>query len=55
MTYLFVHIAGKTNVTADLLSRWTQCVDNDKKLHSLVPNAQWQHVSLGHLDLNNDI
>ena len=53
--FQFVHIAGKTNVTADLLSRWTQCVDNDKKLHSLVPNAQWQHVSLGHLDLNNDI
>ena len=39
INFQFVHIAGKTNVTADLLSRWTQCVDSDKKLHSLVPNA----------------
>ena len=23
--FQFVHIAGKTNVIADLLSRWTQC------------------------------
>ena len=53
--FQFVHIAGKTNVIADLLSRWTQCADSDKKLYGLVPNAQWQHVSLGHLDLNNDI
>ena len=51
----FVYIAGKTNVTADLLFRWTQCLDFNTKLHSLVPIAQWQHVSLGHLDLNNDI
>ena len=53
--FQFVHIASKTNVIADLLSRWTQCVDGDKKLYGLVPSAQRQHVSLGHLDLNNDI
>ena len=53
--FQFVHIAGKTFVIADLLSRCTQCADSDKKLYGLVPNAQWQHVSLGHLDLNNDI
>ena len=51
----FVHIAGKTNVIADLLSRWTLCASSDKKLYGLVPNAQWQNVSLGQLDLNNDI
>ena len=37
--FQFLHITGKTNVIADLLSRWNQFVDSDKKLFGLVPNT----------------
>ena len=51
----YVHISGKSNRTADLLSRWTGSVKNCQELNSLVPNVIWMETSLSLLDLNCDI
>ena len=51
----YVHISGKRNRRADLLSRWTGSEKNLQELNSLVPNFVWMETSLSLLDLNCDI
>ena len=51
----YVHVMGKSNVTADLLSRWHTSDENIKKLNSLVCQPLWLNVSQEHLALNCDI
>ena len=40
-----VHVAGKLNPVADLLSRWRFIVNNHKKLAQLVQSVTWIPVS----------
>ena len=42
------HISGHTNVTADLLSRWTNSTSDNARLQALVPNCVWipTHIDL---------
>ena len=40
-----VHVAGKLNPVADLLSRWQSTVNNHEKLAQLVPSVTWIPVS----------
>ena len=40
-----VHVAGKLNPVADLLSRWQCTVNNHEKLAQLVQNVTWVSVS----------
>ena len=49
-----VHISGKKNRTANLLSRWTDNVKNIQELKSLAPIFLWVQTSLS-LDLNCDM
>ena len=44
----FQHIAGQKNVTADLLSRWTNFPADNTRLKNLVPDSVWIPT---HLDL----
>ena len=48
----YVHISGKKNRTADLLSRWTGSVKDIQELNSLVPKVLWMKTSFSLLDLN---
>ena len=43
-----IHIPGKNNCIADLLSRWGQTTEPTQKLHSLLPNYKWINT---HIDL----
>ena len=43
-----LHIPGKNNVLADLLSRWQFSTENYKVLQKLLPNPIWVPT---HLDL----
>ena len=47
----YVHISGKNNRTADLLSRWTGSMKDIQELNSLVPSCLWLNTSLSLLDL----
>ena len=49
-----VHIPGKNNIIADLLSRWQIIGTNRNNLHVHVPNPKWQKISnhLMHIDFN---
>ena len=51
----YVHIKGKNNVVADLLSRWVPTVENIHKLQSHIPDPLWIKVPNDVLDLDNDI
>ena len=48
INFTFSHIPGKSNVVADLLSRWNKTSQNFEKLKELVPNYIWIDT---HLDL----
>ena len=48
INFSFSHIPGKSNIVADLLSRWTKIPNNTTKLQNLVPNYLWIDT---HLDL----
>ena len=51
----YVHIRGKHNVIADLLSRWVPTPQNVLKLHSHIPDPLWISVPENILELDNDI
>ena len=51
----YVHIKGKNNVVADLLSRWVPTIENIHKLQSYIPDPLWINVPDDILDLVNDI
>ena len=51
----YVHIRGKHNVIADLLSRWVPTPENVLKLHSQIPDPLWISVPDDILELDNDI
>ena len=48
------HISGHRNVTADLLSRWTNSTLDNEKLQALVPHCLWvpTHIDLTLLNYN---
>ena len=50
----FVHIPGKKNVVADVLSRWRGSVDQFNKLKSVIQNPIWCQINpeLFHIDYN---
>ena len=49
------HVAGKTNITADLLSRWGNLDTQIKQLKDLVPNYEWVHIKPEHLLIDHEI
>ena len=49
------HIPGYRNTTADLLSRWTDSLNQNFKLSQLVPDARWKTVDPEWFTLNNEI
>ena len=51
----YVHISGKKNRTADLLSRWTGSMNDMQELNFLVPTLLWLKTSLSLLDLDCEI
>ena len=51
----YVHIRGKNNVVANLLSRWVPTTENIQKLQSHIPDPLWINVPNEVLDLDNDI
>ena len=50
-----IHIPGKDNGCADLLSRWHLVRNNWQKLMQYIKNPQWCNVSAKHLCLNLEI
>ena len=50
-----VHIPGKDNQCADLLSRWHITSNNIEKLKRHVSNPMWCNVKADHLYLNLEI
>ena len=51
----YVHIKGKNNAIADLLSRWVPTADNILKLQSHIPDPLWLQVPSHFLELDNNI
>ena len=51
----YVHIRGKENVIADLLSRWKVTPKNVLKLRSHIPDPLWLKIPHEFLELDNDI
>ena len=50
-----VHIPGKQNEVADLLSRWQGTVDNEKALKKHLKLFKWLKVSESHLKVDSSI
>ena len=50
-----VHIPGKMNPVADLLSRWHKTVNNVSKLQELIHPVTWVHINEGLLYCNESI
>ena len=44
-----VHVAGITNVIADLLSRWNITCQPQEKVLQLLPSPVWYEITEGHL------
>ena len=51
----YVHVLGKNNRVADLLSRWQCSIENINELHMLVKNPMWASVSLQSIELNDQL
>ena len=51
----YVHILGKNNQVADLLSRWSNTVDCHLKLQQFVMKPIWLPVNIGMIDIDYDI
>ena len=51
----FIHISGKTNCAADLLSRWQNTAQDFEKISAMVSDPIWVHVHPDLLLLNHDI
>ena len=52
---MYVHVMGKYNRTADLLSRWSNSVHDKNELKMLLPGACWVPVSLEATDIDAEI
>ena len=50
-----IHISGKDNNIADLLSRWDQTINPREKLKSLLPNFRVMLVEKQHMFINHNI
>ena len=53
--FSYVHIPGKYNVVADLLSRWTGSEADICKLHSHIPDPLWLVLNHNVLDVDCEI
>ena len=42
----YVHVFGKNNRAADLLSRWSNTLEDIKELHTLIVNPVWVPVNI---------
>ena len=51
----YIHVMGKDNRAADLLSRWQNTCHNHIELQTLIGNPIWANVSLQSLELNNQL
>ena len=51
----YVHVMGKYNRAADLLSRWSNSVSDNNKLQMLIPGASWDPVTLEAADIDVEI
>ena len=51
----FSHISGKTNIIADLLSRWSMVPEPHEKLKQMLPQYKWVHSHIDLTALNHDI
>ena len=51
----YVHLLGKYNRTADLLSRWSNSVNDQNEFKMLVPAACWVPVTLEMTEIDNAI
>ena len=49
------HIAGKLNIVADMLSRWTNSTGQCERLLVVIPNPVWWAVRKEHVELDLDI
>ena len=50
-----IHIAGKQNQVADLLSRWTGSVEDKKKFKNLKNTVNWDKVQPHHVVVDHTI
>ena len=51
----YVHVLGKNNRAVDLLSRWSNTLEDIKELHTLIVNPVWVPVNITLLDLDDTI
>ena len=51
----YVHVLGKNNVVADLLSRWQNTVANVNQLQALVSDPVWLAVSVDMLEIDHPL
>ena len=51
----YTHVSGKSNRTADLLSRWTNSYANIAELTALVQSPIWVQVGLEALEIDAEI
>ena len=51
----YVHITGKCNKTADLLSRWTGSNSDCSQLMQLVQDPQWLVTHINMLEIDNSL
>ena len=51
----YVHVLGKNNVVADLLSRWQFSAANVTQLQKLVHNPVWLPVSIDMIEINHTL
>ena len=50
-----VHVKGRDNECADLLSRWHLVDNNVEKLTTIIEHPVWCHVNSSSLSINLDI
>ena len=53
--FTYTHVSGKSNRTADLLSRWTNSPSNSAELSVLVPSPNWVLAGLQALEIDAEI
>ena len=51
----YVHVMGKYNRAADLLSRWSNSVNDNNELQMFIPGACWVSVTLEATDIDAEI
>ena len=53
--FIYTHVSGKSNTTADLLSGWCNSPSNVTELNMLVPSPIWILVGLEALEIDAEI